>query len=189
MLLDKYTARRIIENMKEEAKQQIARDRQMKRIKTAMWILIALAIVISVFIYVKSIPPPAGLYDAFAKCIAQSGTKFYGAFWCPHCAAQKAEFGTSEQYLPYTECSLPDESGQTQVCIDKGIQSYPTWYFPDGSSSTGVMDLQTLSQKTGCPLPDASAPLPSLASSSLGSSSAAGAPLIPAANPSPSASY
>jgi hypothetical protein len=112
--------------------------------------------VISGFIYFKNIPPPPGKYDAFAKCIAQTGTKFYGAFWCPHCAAQKAMFGDAEQYLPYTECSLPDESGQTQVCIDKDIKVYPTWYFPDGSSSTGVTDLATLSTKTGCALPGTS---------------------------------
>ncbi len=167
-----------MENMREEAKQQIARDRQVKRLKTATWVLIGLAIVISAFIYVKSIPPPPGEYDAFARCIARTGTKFYGAFWCPHCAAQKAEFGTSEQYLPYVECSLPDESGQTQICIDHGIQSYPTWVFPDGSTSTGVTDLQTLSAKTGCPLPGASAPV---ASSSIPTSSAPGAasPALP----------
>ncbi len=139
--------------MKDEAKQQIARDKKARRVKVAMWICIVIAALLAIFIYIETIPPPAGKYDAFAKCIANTSTTFYGAFWCPHCHDQKAEFGTGAQYLPYVECSLPDESGQTPACIAKGIQEYPTWHFPDGSSSTGVMSLQALSEKTGCPLP------------------------------------
>lgn len=141
--------------MKDEAKQQIARDKSRQRIKIATYIILAVAAILAVYIYIQSIPPPPGMYDAFAKCIAQSGTKFYGAFWCPHCAAQKQEFGDSVQYLPYVECSLPDESGQTQICIDKNIQSYPTWVFPDGTRLSGVTPLDQLSQKTGCALPGA----------------------------------
>jgi thiol-disulfide isomerase/thioredoxin len=30
-----------------------------------------------------------GKYDEFAKCLTDNGAKFYGAFWCPHCQAQK----------------------------------------------------------------------------------------------------
>jgi hypothetical protein len=158
--------------MKEEAKQQVARERSMKRMKTLTWSLIAVAVVISIFIYVQSLPPPLGKYDAFAKCIANTSTTFYGAFWCPHCHNQKGEFGSAAQYLPYVECSLPDQSGQTQACIDKGIQTYPTWYFPDGSSTTGEMSLETLAQKTGCALPNDNAPAPLTSGSSSPSSPA-----------------
>jgi hypothetical protein len=139
--------------MKDEAKKQISRDKSIRRMKIATYIILVIAAVLAVYIYIQSIPPPPGMYDAFARCITQSGAKFYGAFWCPHCAAQKAEFGDSEQYLPYVECSLPDESGQTQICIDKGIKSYPTWIFPDGSQLSGVTPLDQLAQKTGCALP------------------------------------
>ena len=139
--------------MKEEAREQLAHQRHMKKLNRAIYIVVAAAVVLGVYIWVVNIPPPNGKYDAFASCIASSGTKFYGAFWCPHCQAQKAEFGDSERLLPYVECSLPDGSGQTQICIDKGIQEYPTWYFPNGSSSTGALSLETLSEKTGCPLP------------------------------------
>lgn len=139
--------------MKEEAKAQISREKRIKRTKTITWTLIVIALLISIFTYIQSMPPPAGKYDAFAKCIANTSTTFYGAYWCPHCHNQKTMFGSAAQYLPYVECSLPDQSGQTQVCIDKGVQEYPTWYFPDGSSSTGEVSLDVLSQKTGCPLP------------------------------------
>ena len=89
----------------------------------------------------------------FAQCIKNSGATFYGAFWCPHCAATKRMFGDAVKYLPYVECSTPDGQGQTQVCIDKGIKSYPTWYFADGSTESGELTLQELSAKTNCPLP------------------------------------
>ena len=98
-----------------------------------------------------------GKYDAFAQCIRDSGAKFYGAFWCPHCKAQKAMFGSSVKYLPYVECSTPDGNNQTQICIDNKIESYPTWILADGTrlpveSASGV-SLQTLATKTNCTLP------------------------------------
>jgi thiol-disulfide isomerase/thioredoxin len=139
--------------MQEAHQQELAHKRHMRKLMRAIYILAAIGVVLAVYLWVISIPPPNGKYDAFASCIASSGTKFYGAFWCPHCQAQKAEFGDSARLLPYIECSTPDANGQTQVCISKGIQEYPTWYFPDGSSSTGALSLETLSQKTNCPLP------------------------------------
>lgn len=139
--------------MKEEAKNAVAHQRHMKKMWRAFYIVAALAVLVAIYILVSNIPPAAGQYDTFASCIASSGAQFYGAYWCPHCQAQKKRFGTSERLLPYIECSLPDGSGQTQVCIDKGVHSYPTWYFADGSSSTGELELTALSQKTNCPLP------------------------------------
>jgi thiol-disulfide isomerase/thioredoxin len=138
--------------MSQDAKKQISTEKHAKKILIATWILIAIAAVVGGFLYVKSIPPPKGEYDAFAKCIANTSTTFYGASWCPHCHDQKAEFGTAAQYLPYVECSYA-QGTQLQVCTDKGITNYPTWYFPDGSSSTGEQTLALLAQKTGCALP------------------------------------
>lgn len=117
------------------------------------WILLAISAAITAYLYWTNLPPPNGKYDAFAQCIASTTTEFYGAFWCPHCQEQKREFGDAAHYLPYVECSLPDASHETPACIAKGIKNYPTWYFPDGSSSTGALPLKTLSQKTGCALP------------------------------------
>lgn len=96
-------------------------------------------------------------YDAFAQCLKDKGATFYGAFWCPHCKAQKKMFGSSASLLPYVECSTPDGSAQTKTCIDKKIEGYPTWELADGTrlpveSASGV-SLETLSSKTSCPLP------------------------------------
>ena len=89
---------------------------------------------------------------AFAQCVADSGAKFYGAFWCSHCQSQKAMFGDAADKLPYVECSTPDGKGQLQVCTDKNITGYPTWVFADGSRQSGELSFQTLSDKTGCPI-------------------------------------
>ena len=96
----------------------------------------------------------AGSYDAFASCIAESDTTFYGAFWCPHCADQKELFGTSAELLPYVECSMPDGQAQTPVCIEEEIQGYPTWEFPNGERVARVMTLAELAEKTNCTLPN-----------------------------------
>ena len=46
---------------------------------------------------------PTVNYDALATCLKDKGAVFYGAFWCPHCQAQKKEFGSSAKLLPYVE--------------------------------------------------------------------------------------
>lgn len=91
--------------------------------------------------------------DDFAKCISDSGTKFYGAFWCTHCQDQKADFGRSAQYLPSIECSTADGRGQLQVCNDEKIVATPTWRFGDGSEEVGRLSLEKIAEKTGCTLP------------------------------------
>jgi thiol-disulfide isomerase/thioredoxin len=98
-----------------------------------------------------------GNYDEFATCIANSGAKFYGAFWCPHCQAQKALFGKSKQYLPYVECSNPDMKTQTPICDEKKIEGYPTWEYQNGTTTirtSGEKTFQELSEMSGCALPN-----------------------------------
>lgn len=94
-----------------------------------------------------------GKYDTFATCLKDKGAVFYGAFWCPHCQKQKKLFGSSQKLLPYVECSTADARGQTQACIDKGVSSYPTWEFADGSRLNGEISLEQLAEKTSCELP------------------------------------
>ena len=126
--------------------------RSLRRIRIAIIVMFAICAALAIFVYWQGLPPPAHLYDALAKCIAQSSTTFYGAYWCPHCEAQKTKFGTGAQYLPYMECAIRGTSTQTQVCIDHDIIQYPTWVFADGSRLVGVQTPQTLAQKTGCAL-------------------------------------
>lgn len=96
-------------------------------------------------------------YDLFAQCLKDRGVKMYGAWWCPHCTEQKEKFGEAsfKKYAPYIECGVEgDTSVKTQVCIDAGIQHYPTWQFPPtGERVERVFELEELSARTGCALP------------------------------------
>lgn len=81
-----------------------------------------------------------------AQHLSQVDAKFYGAYWCPHCAEQKEMFGSSVKRLPYVECSPTGPTGpQADVCKEKNIQSYPTWII-NGERYTGVQPLDTLAQ-------------------------------------------
>ena len=124
-----------------------------KKIKILILILAVLAAVFAITAVVSMQEKNSGKFDEFAKCLSDKGAKFYGAFWCSHCQTQKAMFGSSKKYLPYTECSTPDTNGQLQACADQQIKTYPTWKFADGSVSEGTLSLNTLSEKTGCVLP------------------------------------
>ncbi len=116
-------------------------------------IVIAVALIAGLIILQQTSNKSAGKpgqYDSLATCIKDSGATFYGAFWCPHCNNQKKIFEGSDKLLPYVECSNPSGNEQTQVCIDAGIQSYPTWEFADGTRMTGEVSLADLAAKAGC---------------------------------------
>jgi thiol-disulfide isomerase/thioredoxin len=98
-------------------------------------------------------PAGPGKYDTFATCLKDKGAVFYGAFWCPHCQAQKKLFGSSQRLLPYVECSTANGQAQTQICLDAKVSSYPTWEFADGSRLNGEISLEQLAEKTSCELP------------------------------------
>ena len=121
--------------------------------------ILVLGVLMTVLLRSGGVATPAGpgKYDTFATCLKDKGALFYGAFWCPHCQAQKKLFGSSAKLLPYVECSTADASGQLPICIEKKIESYPTWILADGTripteNSAGVT-LETLAAKTSCELP------------------------------------
>jgi len=123
--------------------------------KTTKFIIFSLAVIIligGIGLYFGLKPQAPSKFDGFAQCLKTSGAEFYGAFWCSHCQEQKELFGSAKQYLPYIECSKPDNS-QNQICIDKKIESYPAWIFKDGSTLSGKIELEALAQKTQCVLP------------------------------------
>jgi hypothetical protein len=93
-------------------------------------------------------------YDSFAKCLATKNAKMYGLYWCPHCADQKREFGSSFHYVPYVECaSEQDPHELTPACKAAGVKLFPSWQFGNDTPKEGVLTLEALSQKTGCSLP------------------------------------
>jgi hypothetical protein len=90
----------------------------------------------------------AGKYDNFAKCLTSKGAIMYGAVWCENCKIQKDLFGSSFQYIKYVEC--PENA---KLCLDKGIEGYPTWIFTNGREIKGRDTLEDIAKVSGCELP------------------------------------
>jgi len=91
--------------------------------------------------------------DPFAKCLTEKKAVMYGAATCSHCADQKELFGSSYQYVSYVECTIPGTHTETDQCKALHIKHTPTWIFADGSRLEGTIQLDKLSQQTGCKLP------------------------------------
>jgi len=110
--------------------------------------LIILAVILAVLYLYKPPSVANSKFDDFAKCLASKNITMYGAEWCSHCKNEKNAFEGSFKYVPYVEC--PDKP---KVCLDKGVNAYPTWIFPDGKKLVGEQGVEKLSQESGCPLP------------------------------------
>jgi len=82
-----------------------------------------------------------------AQCLTQNGVKMYGAYWCGHCANQKALFGNAFEYVDYVECT--DEQA---TCQAAGITGYPTWII-NGQKYPGEQSLERLAELSGCTYP------------------------------------
>ncbi|MBC8353054.1 MAG: tandem-95 repeat protein [Planctomycetes bacterium] len=105
---------------------------------------------------------------AFAQALADSGTRFYGAAWCPHCTAQKELFEDGGDFLPFIEVTNLDNPVTLNAAGDGtdttlnpsgvAINSFPTWEFPDGSRLEGEQSLATLAQRSGVAIPSSDQP-------------------------------
>src|SRR3989338_2113174 len=89
--------------------------------------------------------------DILANCLADKNIKEYGAFWCPNCAKQQKMFGSSYDIIVkrnvYVECDPRGKNPQSDLCLNKNVQKYPDWEFPDGSRLIGVQSLELLAEK------------------------------------------
>lgn len=86
----------------------------------------------------------------FARCLTDAGAKFYGTSWCPHCAAQRRQFGSAFAHIAYVECSVNGTKETTEECQAADVASFPTWTFADGTRETGQLSLERLAGRTGC---------------------------------------
>ncbi len=110
-------------------------------------IVVVIAGIIGINIWQKNKPSS---YDDFAQCITDKGGKMYGAYWCPHCTAQKNLFGSAFRKINYVECSSPG-SKTFDLCSD--IETVPVWETSTGLRQNGEMTFQQLSEKFDCALP------------------------------------
>ncbi|MDR4496009.1 MAG: vitamin K epoxide reductase family protein [Nitrospirales bacterium] len=87
--------------------------------------------------------------QALATHLDQTGAKFFGAYWCPRCQEQKAEFLSSAKRLPYVECSSGGRgSALTAPCVKADIKSYPTWIIGE-RRLTGLQTPKDLARASG----------------------------------------
>ena len=86
---------------------------------------------------------------AFAKYLKDNGVIKYSAYWCPNCLEQGELFGKQAyKKLNVVECARDGKNSQTQFCIDKKIQGFPSWEI-NGTIIIGVQTLKELSILTG----------------------------------------
>lgn len=78
-----------------------------------------------------------------AKHLTETGAVMYGAYWCGHCANQKALFGDAFKYIDYVECDPKGEDANPSLCAQKGIPGYPTWEI-GGEFYSGEYSLEAL---------------------------------------------
>ena len=92
----------------------------------------------------EALPPSTATQKALSEHLRRRGALFYGAWWCPACAQQKALFGQQgSQRLPYVECTDPAEGGRPR-CEAAEIRAYPTWDLPGKPRLEGVQSLEEL---------------------------------------------
>jgi uncharacterized membrane protein/glutaredoxin len=108
--------------------------------------------------YSGVIGTPAAPEDPYLRGLAEhltnTGAKFYGAYWCPHCQDQKKFFGAAARRLPYIECS-PDgmKRPQAQVCNEAGVNGYPTWFINGKKVDGTVLIPRQLAELSGFAAP------------------------------------
>eukprot|EP00741_Cyanophora_paradoxa_P010737 tig00020538_g10379.t1 len=90
---------------------------------------------------------PAAL--ALASHLQRLGARFYGAFWCTHCAEQKALLGPEAfAMLDYVECDARVQNGVPATCKERGVKGYPTWEI-NGELYPGIKSLEQLAEISG----------------------------------------
>ena len=85
----------------------------------------------------------------FAKYLKNNGVVKYSAYWCPNCLTQGELFGKKAyEELNVIECARDGKNSQTQLCIDKNIEGFPSWEI-NGKIILGIQTLKELSRLTG----------------------------------------
>jgi hypothetical protein len=85
----------------------------------------------------------------FALCLKNKGFKMYGSYQCPHCQEQKDMFSQAAwRQMNYVECGPMRFPSPT--CSAAHIRKYPTWEFPGGRRTAGVLTLEKLAEQSGC---------------------------------------
>ena len=81
-----------------------------------------------------------------ARELNARGGRFFGAYWCSHCANQKETLGIEAMRLvPYLECDANGVDSRRAECQASGIRGYPTWQL-DGRLFPGEKGLDEIAE-------------------------------------------
>lgn len=103
----------------------------------------------------QSVGPSTQAQITLAQCLTDNDATFYGAWWCPHCDAQKVAFGEEAmEFVNYVECQTQDRQ-MTSECQEAKIESFPTWEIGKGGERfTGRQSLLRLARAARCAYED-----------------------------------
>lgn len=101
--------------------------------------------------------PDADLVQ-FAKDLTAAGVQLFQAGWDADSTAQARLFEDGRTALPAVEVTGPDRQ-LNEIGIAEGIEVLPTWKFPSGTTATGILSLETLSELSGVPIPMGARPV------------------------------
>ena len=131
-----------------------------KRVKIITSIFVLVGLVFAFYFITKAITAYTGYNIAeniitekqkieLAKCLGEKNVKMYGAYWCSHCNNQKAMFGDLFKHVIYVECDRNAQNSQRELCLEKGIEGYPTWEI-NNQFYAGEISFEKLAELSGC---------------------------------------
>ncbi len=95
-----------------------------------------------------SVKPASQSVIALAQHLTKTGAHMYGSYTCPHCQVQKLLFGSAFKDIDYVECNPDAEKSRSTLCLEKGIEAYPTWEI-NGQLYEGAKSLKELAKLSG----------------------------------------
>jgi uncharacterized membrane protein len=108
----------------------------------------AVTVALTAWLYAMAPEAWAPRQQALAAHLRQSGAVMYGAYWCPVCREQKAQFGSAADHLPYVECDPSGPGARPERCVQAGVRRYPTWAI-GGRMYEGLLTLDELARLSG----------------------------------------
>lgn len=124
------------------------KENKIRNIFSVIVVLVLILVATGVMVVVKNKNVDSSYLDSFAKCLTEKQVTMYGASWCSHCQNQKKLFGSAFQFATYVECTENEK-----LCLDRGVEAFPTWINGAGLKKTGELSLAQLAEFSGCVLP------------------------------------
>ncbi len=84
----------------------------------------------------------------FGQYLKDSGVKFHGAEWCPHCQNMKQVLGDGAWQAVYIECS-PKGTKVIEQCVNAKIEAFPTFELKNGERKVGELSLDEFEEFVG----------------------------------------